>query len=263
MNREESVAALFAQAIELDGEERARFLDRECGDDRELRAELDSLLGYDAGSGKALPLTEVAAEIQIDLPEALNQSATPPLPERIGSYRILRRIGAGGMGVVYEAEQEHPRRKVALKLMLHPFPTDKLRRRFEFEAETLGRLRHPGIAQIIEAGVAGEEQGRVPYFAMELVHGETLRDHAAQQSLSVRQKLELFVKVCDAVHHAHQSGIVHRDLKPGNILVEPDGQPKVLDFGIARSTNADFQMTSIGSEAELVGTLPYMSPLPA
>ena len=183
-------------------------------------------------------------------------------PQQIGSYTILGVLGRGGMGVVYRAEQSHPRRTVALKVLpLGLLYSDRLVRRFDHEAEVLGRLRHPGIAQIYEAGTADGGFGLQPFFAMEFVDGVPLTQHAADRSLLPRQRLELLARTCDAVHYAHQQGVVHRDLKPANILVEASGEPKVVDFGVARAAEVDAKWTLAETEAgTLLGTLPYMSP---
>jgi serine/threonine protein kinase len=178
----------------------------------------------------------------------------------IGRYRILRRIGEGGMGFVFEAQQEYPIRRVALKLIKPGMTTVELLRRFEQESDALGRLQHPGIAQVYEAGTADTGYGPQPYFAMELIRGETLLDYAERHALSTRDRLRIFAKICDAVHHAHQRGLIHRDLKPGNILVDDSGQPKVLDFGVARATHGDARSKLRTDIGQLVGTLPYMSP---
>jgi serine/threonine protein kinase len=187
--------------------------------------------------------------------------AAPPA-ETIGNYRILHRIASGGMGTVYEAEQEHPHRTVALKVMKRGIASRSALRRFEYEAEILGRLRHPGIAQIYEAGTHDEGSGGVPFFAMEYVpNARNIIEYANAEGLSVRARLELLARVCDAVHHGHQKGVIHRDLKPGNILVDETGRPKVIDFGVARATDADLALTTIQtSVGELLGTLQYMSP---
>ncbi len=182
------------------------------------------------------------------------------LPATIGHYRILRLLGEGGMGAVYEAEQEQPRRIVALKVIKPGLATPELLRRFEQESQALGRLQHPGIAQIYEAGAADTGFGAQPYFAMEFIRGQSLRDYAEAHHLKTRQRLEVMFKICEAVHHAHQRGIIHRDLKPGNILVDETGQPKILDFGVARVTDRDVQATRQTDLGQLVGTLAYMSP---
>ena len=181
--------------------------------------------------------------------------------DRIGSYTLGKVLGQGGMGVVYIAEQENPRRKVALKLIRSGTVSTELVRRFKYEAEILGRLQHPGIAQIYEAGTIRGPRGSQPYFAMELIQGVPLNHYLAENSLSTRERLELLATICDAVHHAHQKGIIHRDLKPGNILVTETGQPKILDFGVARATDSDIQTTTIQTDiGQLIGTVPYMSP---
>jgi eukaryotic-like serine/threonine-protein kinase len=181
-------------------------------------------------------------------------------PEKIGHYRNLRLLGEGGMGSVYLAEQENPHRIVALKVIKPGFVSADLLRRFEQEAHALGRLQHPGIAQIYEAGMADSGFGPQPYFAMEYIAGQTLIEYVEEQHLDARARLELMAKVCDAVNHAHQRGIIHRDLKPGNILVDQTGQPKILDFGVARVADSDVEMTRQTDLGQLLGTLPYMSP---
>jgi serine/threonine protein kinase len=185
-----------------------------------------------------------------------------PLPSHIGAYRIIGRIGRGAMGEVYEAEQAHPRRAVALKVILPHLINAAMLRRFKVESEVLGRLDHPGIAGIYEAGITEHVGGApLPYFAMELVRGKPLTTFSDDQGLSAFARLELLAKVADAVHHAHQKFIIHRDLKPANILVGADGQPKVLDFGVARVTDADIQAVTIETDpGSIVGTLQYMSP---
>ncbi|MEZ6234683.1 MAG: serine/threonine-protein kinase [Phycisphaerales bacterium] len=194
------------------------------------------------------------------VPEPPDRAPRRPLPV-IGRFRTLRVLGEGGMGVVYLAEQDNPRRQVALKVIRPGMASPALLRRFEFEALVLARLHHPGIAQIYDAGTADTGAGPQPYFAMELVQGVPLTDYARARRLGTRERLALFAKVCEAVQHAHAKGVIHRDLKPGNILVTDDAQPKILDFGVARATDADVQMTTLHTDiGALVGTLPYMSP---
>ena len=184
----------------------------------------------------------------------------PRLPERIGPFRILGLLGEGGMGRVYEAEQDQPRRVVALKVIKPGVATVQGIHRFERESQVLGRLQHPGIAAIYQAGTADTGDGTQPWFAMELVRGRSLLEYAEEKNLSSRARAELVARVCDAVEHAHQKGVIHRDLKPGNILVDESGQPRVLDFGVARVVDADLQATLRTDVGQLVGTLPYMSP---
>ena len=188
-------------------------------------------------------------------------SGMPPTAKgQIAKFRILDILGEGGMGTVYRAEQKRPRRLVALKVIRAGVASPSALRRFEIEAEALARLSHPGIAQVYEVGTAKDEQGKQPYFAMELVDGQTLREHANDANLNARERVALMIKICGAVAHAHQKGVIHRDLKPSNILVDGSGNPKVLDFGIARVTDSDVKATIQTSVGQIVGTLPYMSP---
>jgi non-specific serine/threonine protein kinase/serine/threonine-protein kinase len=183
----------------------------------------------------------------------------PALPSRIGPYTVRRRIGEGGMGIVYEAEQQNPKRLVALKVVRGgQFVDDYRLRLFEREAQTLGRLRHPAIAGIYEGGRAEDGQ---PFFAMELVRGIPLNEFVRTQNLARNERLRLFLAICSAVNYAHQRGVIHRDLKPSNILIDADGEPKILDFGLARITEPDEAMkTETLNVVRIMGTLPYMSP---
>ena len=187
---------------------------------------------------------------------------TQGMPSEIGRYRILGIIASGGMGVVYEAMQEAPRRRVALKIIKAGAASDMALHRFHFEAQTLAKLSHPNIAQIYEAGTWESENGEVPFFAMEYISGaQSLIDYAKKRDMSLRDRLDLFGKVCDAVHHGHQKGVIHRDLKPDNILVDNNGEPKIIDFGVARATDADLAVTTMETTmGQLIGTLQYMSP---
>ena len=184
------------------------------------------------------------------------------IPARLGSYLIKRVLGEGGMGTVFEAQQESPRRTVALKVIKAGYLSPELLRRFTQESQVLGMLQHPGIAQVYEAGVVKDERGHeLPFFAMEFIKGVPLTEFAASRRLGTRERLELVAKICDAVDHAHQKGVIHRDLKPGNIIVDGSGQPKILDFGVARATDSDIQQTTMLTDVgQLIGTIPYMSP---
>ena len=191
--------------------------------------------------------------------------ATPSSPSgamQIGKYTVQSVLGEGGMGMVYLAQQESPRRLVALKVIRPGYLSDKMLRRFEFESQLLGRLQHPGIAQVYEAGMVEDERGRpLPFFAMEYIKGVSLTEHARNRKLGTRERLSLIARICDSVSHAHQKGIIHRDLKPGNILVDESGQPKILDFGVARATDGDIKTTTMQTDVgQLIGTVPYMSP---
>ena len=256
--RGDRVRDLFLRACDLPAEERRAFLERQCED--ELREEVEALLGFDHEQGDTFETPALGGGL--DVSALGDEEADPaPLPERFGPYRVESLLGRGGMGEVYRAEQEQPKRKVALKVIQQGLADGRSLQRFQLEAEILGRLQHPGIAQIFEAGVADGEGGPRPYFALELIDGRELLDYADQEGLSAAQRLELLAQVGDAVHYAHQRGVIHRDLKPANILVDRTGQPKILDFGIARTTSADTRVTTVsGSVRRLLGTLPYMSP---
>ncbi len=186
------------------------------------------------------------------------RAGADPLPERIGAYEVVRVLGEGAMGVVYEALQPSPRRRVAVKVLRGALGDARATERFEREAAVLARLSHPGIAVIHEAGRGAD--GRA-FLALELVEGLTLLDHARERGLGRRARVELLRAVCAAVQHAHARGVVHRDLKPSNVLVDGAGQPKVLDFGLARLADA---AGVAGARATLSGTVlgtpAYMSP---
>ena len=229
----ERVAEVFARARRVAPAQRDAFLDVECGDDTRLRAEVVTLLDAHADE-PALPVT---------------------LAPGISGFRIVRRIGVGGMGTVYEAEQEHPRRRVALKVLRLDALSEESLARFETETRALARLQHPGIARIYDAGRFEGPAGEMPYLAMELVDGPSIREYA--RGLERDDIIRLLIDICAAVEHAHQRGILHRDLKPANILVPADGRPRVLDFGVAREIEEPSPHTRTG---HLLGTLAYMSP---
>jgi tetratricopeptide (TPR) repeat protein/tRNA A-37 threonylcarbamoyl transferase component Bud32 len=180
----------------------------------------------------------------------------------LGGVTLERVLGDGGMGRVYQGLQHQPRRAVAVKVMRPGLVTAGMQRRFEHEARLLGRLSHPGIAQIHTVGMQTVDGTAVPYFVMELVpDAAPLTDYAAARALSLREKVALFRQVCGAVAYGHHRGVIHRDLKPGNILVGPTGEPKVIDYGVARSTDTDIALTTMHTDVgHLVGTLQYMSP---
>ena len=263
------IEQLYHAALELETGTRAAFLEQACGGDEPLRREVASLLKQTEGGESFLeaPAMDVAARALAMNRDAETQpgavrsggALTSP-PSVIGRYRIIRLLGEGGMGAVYEAEQEQPRRVVALKVIRPGFCTPEALWRFEHEAQALGRLQHPGIAQIYEAGTADTGFGPQPYFAMELIRGESLMAHVETHRLDTRQRLALMARICDAVQHAHQRGLIHRDLKPGNILVDDTGQPKILDFGVARMAGTEAEATRQTSAGQIVGTLSYMSP---
>ena len=207
------VKAVLGDVLDTHPEERAGELDRQCGNDEQLRAAVTRLLAaHDDG-------TDFLAE-----PVAREPEPTPEpqaTPTRIGKYRIVRELGHGGMGTVYEAEQDQPRRTVALKLLHASISSSRITERFLRESELLARLDHPNIARVFEAGTYDDRLGATPYFAMEFIKdAHPITKYAEDMSLSVRARIELFLPVCDAVHYGHQRGIIHRDLKPGNISSE-------------------------------------------
>lgn len=256
------IAAVFEEASRRSGAERTCLLDEACGDDAALRAEVEALLRKDERARVALDKPPFGAALQ----EVWSGSESPQPPERVGNYRILEVLGEGGFGVVYRAEQERPRREVALKLLRCGSGSARALRRFEYEAQALARLQHPGVARILEAGTATVGGFTQAFLAMELVAGRPLLEHGRApdgqaRPLSVPQRLQLIVKICEALQHAHQNGVIHRDLKPENILVTADGQPRILDFGVARVLDAEERTTAGRTRSgQLVGTLAYMSP---
>ena len=260
VERAQHVEKLFEQALDRPPGERASFLAEACGDDADERAEIESLLAHQ----EKTPNDFMKPPDPSDLPLPSGAAETPDrlLGRTIGRYRVKAVIGRGGMGTVYEAVQEQPHRTVALKVMRHCVAAQSTLRRFRFEAEILGHLRHPNIAQVYEAGIDDDGAGPVPFFAMEYIpQARPLTDYADQEQLSIRQRVSLFAKMCEAVHHGHQKGVIHRDLKPGNILVDSSGEPKIIDFGVARSTGSDIAITTMQTDVgQLLGTLQYMSP---
>jgi len=242
----------FHAALERDPAERAAFVERQHADDPELVRRLLKLLAAHerAEQGARDPSTLDARD------------AVDPIPERIGPYRIRQRIGEGGMGVVYSAEQLEPlRRDVAIKVIKLGMDTREVLARFEVERQTLAMLDHPGIARVLDAGVT--DAGR-PYFVMELVRGLSLVDYCKKHDLQLDDRLRLFVDVCAAIQHAHQNGIIHRDIKPSNVLVglrDERPAPKVIDFGVAKATATQLAKRTLFTEqGRMIGTPEYMSP---
>jgi serine/threonine protein kinase len=195
-------------------------------------------------------------------PELLPSTHRQLVGRKLGPYSIRRLIGSGGMGQVWEAIQKNPQRSVALKILRAAIISPSARERFQFEVEILGRLRHPNIAQIYNAGELDLDGDKIPYFAMEFIaNAEPLDEYCRKKKLDFIARLNLFIKVCEAVSHGHQRGIIHRDLKPANILVDSEGRPKVIDYGVARASDADTRATVARTNfGQLIGTLQYMSP---
>ena len=282
-DRAQRVEAVFLAALEQPSGRQDAFISAECNGDIALADEVRSLLKNHGGDDGFMDSKDAPGRLllsNIGILPVPDDEPTLPSDRRIGPYTVIGILGAGGMGVVYVAEQERPHRTVALKVLRKGIASSRILRRFEYEAEVLGRLHHPGIAQVFEAGTYRETGSEVvrPYIAMELIRGKNLIQHARDEKLRSRSKLELIARVCDAVQHAHHTGVIHRDLKPANILVEPNqapakpddtgaaefahvGQPKILDFGVARATDVPSQFTTIQSGmGQIIGTLPYMSP---
>lgn len=253
---------LYQQAREVPAPDREAWVARACGGDAPLERLVRSMLRADEQAPAFLdPAAPGLGRLAL---EAVLERGGADLPARIGSYRILSRLGVGGMGVVYEAEQDHPRRRVALKVVRPGLIAPAVVSRFNREVEIAGRLHHPGIAHIHEAGTYRPPHGdEAPFFSMEFIEGLRIDAYCREARLDPRARVELFVRVCDAVAYAHANGVVHRDLKPGNILVDvkdPAGPaPKVLDFGVARLS--DGAPTTLATETgQVIGTLAYMSP---
>lgn len=254
----ERLEALFAEALGLNPDGRAALLTRlrqgKAEGDRQLADELEALLAADAVADTALqsgprtdrdPGRESAATVNLG-------PAAAALAIDIPGYRVLRVLGEGGMGTVYAAEQESPRRKVAIKVLHARSPNALIR--FRAEADIMARLDHPGIARVLEAGQASGQ----PFLVMEHVEGETLDRFA--KKLERRERLALFGELCDAIHHAHVKGVIHRDLKPSNVMVRPSGRVVVLDFGVARLADAHGSTPGDTRAGDLIGTPVYMSP---
>jgi eukaryotic-like serine/threonine-protein kinase len=252
-----SESGIFKVAVKLPPDRRVAYLEQACGSDAELRAEIESLLHAH----------DTACSFLEDVPAGPDPTEDyQPIAERpgtvIGPYKLMEQIGEGGFGLVFVAEQQHPiRRKVALKIIKPGMDTRDVIARFEAERQALALMDHAHIARVFDAGTT--ESGR-PYFVMELVKGISIVDYCDSKQLTTRDRLELFLSVCQGVQHAHSKGIIHRDLKPSNILVAPhDGVPvvKVIDFGVAKAAGQQLtDYTLVTCFGALVGTLEYMSP---
>ncbi|MEM9066797.1 MAG: serine/threonine-protein kinase [Planctomycetota bacterium] len=267
---------IFDKVVDLEGDDRSEQIERLCAGDEDLRSTVQKLLELAEGTRTGRLVTEgggIEAVVRDVLPGSVE------LPEQIGRYRILSEIGRGGMGVVFEAEQDDPKRRVALKVVRRDLASAEVLRRFRRESQLLGRLEHPGIAQIFEAGTS---EGGSPYFAMELIRGQPLDAFLNERSPSRDDVIRLFEQICDAVQHAHQKGVIHRDLKPANVLIWADApteagdalgyastisaelgsvRPKILDFGVARLVESEDPNVTVHTQAgQIMGTLAYMSP---
>jgi tetratricopeptide (TPR) repeat protein/serine/threonine protein kinase len=251
--------SIFCEARERrSAEERAAYLDEACGDDADLRARVEELLGAEPAVGNFLQ----GGSSHVKLAGTVDDPVTERPGAVIGPYKLMEQIGEGGMGLVFVAEQQQPvRRKVALKVIKPGMDSRQVIARFEAERQALALMDHPNIARVHDGGETAS--GR-PYFVMELVKGVPITEFCDQSQVAVRERLDLFVHVCQAVQHAHQKGIIHRDIKPSNVLVmSQDGTPvvKVIDFGVAKAIGQQLTDKTIYTQfAQMVGTPLYMSP---
>ena len=263
----ERAEEILCAALEIsEPGQRAAFLDKSCAGNAGLRSALDEMLAaqkdVDEFFGSSAPSALGVAPLAGGLID-VSSDANLELGEQIGPYKLLERIGEGGCGVVYLAEQVAPvHREVALKLIKLGMDTKNVIARFEAERQALALMDHPNIARVLDAGAT--ESGR-PYFVMDMVRGVKITRYCDQECLTTRQRLDLFIRVCHAIQHAHQKGVVHRDIKPSNVLITTlDGMPapKVIDFGIAKATSGQLLggNTVFTSYGQFVGTPAYMSP---
>ena len=246
---------IFLEARQRAGDDRSAYIRDRCAGDDDLRALVETLIRNDESETGFLdsPTSSFAGQ-------AFVAADTPP--ERIGPYRIIKRLGEGGFGYVYLAEQTEPlKRNVALKILKPGLESGPILARFEAERQALAVMDHPSVARVFDAGITDD---RRPYFVMEHVAGVPVNAYCHERQLGLDQRLELFIRICEAVQHAHQKGIIHRDLKPSNILVaEHEGKPapKVIDFGIAKAIEQELTERTIFTErGQMIGTPEYMSP---
>ena len=271
VDRERRIVELLSRAVELEGAARRSYLDGACAGDATLRAELSAMLEEDQGQSDSFmkmpavanladPSTPVSAWTETEVSDGLAPMQSP-VPQRVGPYRIVGKLGQGGMGTVYLGEQEEPvRRRVALKV-LDAIHDPRRLQRFAAEGQALARLHHPNVAALYEVGTTDEH----PYVAMEPVDGTAITLWCDERQLPIEERIELFFGVCAGVRHAHEKGILHRDLKPANVLVtEIDDRPtaKVIDFGIARAFGEPLHSGSkpMTLENQIVGSPAYMCP---
>jgi serine/threonine protein kinase/Flp pilus assembly protein TadD len=261
-----SAKSIFLDAVDrTDDADRTAFLHEACGANGELRRHVEALLRVHSEPDSLLDRERIDAQMAVDFPGFPGAAVDQVLPEQIGSqigpYKLLQEIGEGGMGVVYMAEQHEPfKRQVALKIIKPGMDTRQVIARFEAERQALAMMDHPNIAKVFNAGTT--YSGR-PYFVMELVRGIPITKYCDEHQLTLKQRLELFLPVCQAVQHAHQKGIIHRDLKPTNVLVaqfDDRPVPRVIDFGVAKAAQKLTERTMFTEFGQVVGTLEYMSP---
>jgi len=252
-DRHRQIEELFQDLLDLPVEERESELETRCGHDETLRREVRALLEHH----------EAAQPDFLQEPVFVRGADDHELPSSVGPYTVVGRLGEGSFGVVYEAEQEHPKRRVAVKVLRAGLYSKTQLSRFRTEWDALGRLNHSGIANVHAAGTGevvfpDRPSVELPYLAMELVRGQDLVTHVEDLQLDRESRLKLFAEVCDAIHYAHEQSVIHRDLKPRNIVVDASCQPKILDFGVARIT--DQERTQNTRTGDVIGTVRYMSP---
>lgn len=256
--------AIFSEALSrIDPSERDHFLNDACGDDAEQRQRIEELLASHNQSDSFLD-RDLTGGIDVLLGSTLDADriAKSRDNQQFGSYRLLHLLGEGGMGSVYLAEQTQPvKRRVAVKVIKQSMHSDQFVARFEAERQALAMMDHPNIAKVLDAGCT---DGGLPFFVMEFVKGIPITDFCDQNKLHTKERLQLFVQVCNAIQHAHQKGIIHRDLKPSNVMValyDDQAVPKVIDFGVAKATHQQLtEQTLYTIPGQIVGTWEYMSP---
>ncbi len=253
--RWQRIKQLFDAAVDLPPDEQARLLENECAEDTALRNEIEALLRADARSDSFI--TQPAFASAADILAA--EPAAQVIGRRFGAYEVVREIGRGGLGAVYLATRSDSayRKEVAIKLVRRGLDTDDILQRFRHERQILAQLDDPNIARLIDGGTTDDG---LPYFVMEYVAGQPIDSYCAENRLSIAERLALFRKVCAAVTYAHQNLVIHRDLKPSNILVNKEGEPKLLDFGIAKLLTPDAELVTMTAPALRVMTPEYASP---
>jgi serine/threonine protein kinase len=244
---------IFLALADLTPADRERVLNERAGHDEQLRAEVIALLAAVDDPGETFLDPALIPTLDMSAVDGPLQTGTT-----LGHFLVLHALGSGGMGVVYAAQQDRPRRTVAIKVLRRGFRHPDIVKRFEREAEVLGRLQHPGIAQVF-AFYPGDRRAPA-HLVMELVSGPPITEYAQAHALSVEARVELVVQLAEAIQHAHDRGVIHRDLKPANVLVASDGRPKILDFGVARVAGLDVRSAPETAHGQLLGTLAYMSP---
>ena len=250
-SRYQKIKQIFNRAAELSLLERQDFVAAACADDSELRREVEKMLLF---------ADDREDTLEKNVFEVFDGARSAKVPESIGAYKIVREIGRGGMGAVYEAVRENRnfRQRVALKVIKRGMDTDSVVSRFRHEQKILASLEHPFIARFLDGGMTDEG---LPFYAMEYVEGIAIDDYCAARNLSIDEKLKLFRQVCAAVQYAHQNLVIHRDLKPKNILVTADGTPKLLDFGIGKILTPETAEEEMGTATQLGMMTPaYASP---